>query len=67
MALAPATVHRMPAPLELGADLLASGLDDTRGDAQASDAELRIAHPVAVPEYIVYALARLWRGPGLDA
>ena len=34
--------------LEPCADLLASGLDDARGDAQSPGAELRIAHPVAV-------------------
>ena len=44
--------------LESCADLLASGLDDARGDAQVSGAELRIAHPVVVPEYIVLELAQ---------
>ena len=53
--------------LEPCADLLASGLDDARGDAQSSGAELRIAHPVAVAEHIVDALSRLWRGLGMGA
>ena len=35
--------------LEPGAEPPASGLDDARGDAQAPGAELRMAHPVSVP------------------
>ena len=53
--------------LEPCADLLASGLDDARRNAQAPGTELRIAHPVSVPEYIVDALAGLGRGLGLGA
>ena len=67
MALAPATVQRMPARLSRAPDLLASGLDDGRGDAQSPGAELRIAHPVAVAEHIVDALSRLWLGLGMGA
>ena len=53
--------------LEPGADLLAASLDDARRDAQAPGAELRIAHPVSVPEHIVNALSRLGRGLDMDA
>ena len=53
--------------LEPVADLFASGLDDVRRDAQALGAELRIAHPVAVPEHVVNALSRLGRGLDMDA
>ena len=67
MALAPATVQRMPARLSRAPDLLASGLDDARRDAQALGAELRIAHAVSVPEHIVNAPSRLGRGLDMDA
>ena len=53
--------------LEPCADLLAAGLDDARRDAQALGAELRIAQAVSVPEHIVNAPSRLWRGLGLGA
>ena len=53
--------------LEPCADLLASGLDDARRDAQALGAELRIAHAVSVPEHIVNAPSRLGRGLDMDA
>ena len=61
MALAPATVQRMPGALEPCADLFAPGLDDARRHAQAPGPELRIAHPVAVADDVVDALARLGR------
>jgi len=67
MALAPATVQRMPARLSRAPILLASGLDDTRRDAQTPGAELRIAHPVAVPEHVLNARSRLGRGLDMDA
>ena len=53
--------------LEPCVDLLAAGLDDARRDAQALGPELRLAHPVSVPEHIVNALSRLGRGLDLDA
>ena len=67
MALAPATVQRMPGALEPCGDLLAAGLDDARRDAQAPGPELRIAHAMAVPADVVYALARWRRGIGKRA
>ena len=68
MALAPATatVQRIPARLSR-ADLLAPGLDNARRDAQTPGAELRIAHPVAVPEHVVNAPSRLGRSLDMGA
>ena len=53
--------------LEPVSDLLASRFDDARRDTQAPGAELRIAHPVAIPEHVVDALSRLGRGLDMDA
>ena len=67
MALAAGDGPAHAGALEPVADLLASGLDDARRDAQALGAELRIAHPVAVPEQVVNALSRFGRGLDMDA
>ena len=61
MALAPATVQRMPARLSRAPICLHPASDHARRHAQALGPELRIAHPVAVADDVLDALAGLGR------
>ena len=67
MALAPATVQRMPARLNRAPICLQPASTTPEEMHQALGAELRIAQAVSVPEHIVNAPSRLWRGLGLGA
>ncbi len=67
MALAPATVQRMPACLSRAPICLRPASTTPEEIAQALGAELRIAHPAPVPEQVVNALLRFGRGLDMDA